>query len=45
MKIKSKVAKYGTRKIIELPKAVRDNFTIGEEVIIEQIVKPASKKD
>ena len=38
MKIRSKVAKFGNeRKIIELPKAVRDNFKIGEEVVIDKV--------
>ena len=39
MKVKSKVAKYGERKIAEIPKAVRDNFKIGEEVTIEKTTK------
>ncbi len=35
MKIKTKVTKFtGDRKIVEIPKAVRDNFEVGEPVII-----------
>ncbi len=35
MKIKSKVSKFtGNRKIVEIPKPVRDNFKVGEEVTI-----------
>ena len=35
MKIKSRVTKFcGDRKIIEIPKAIRDNFKVGESVII-----------
>ncbi len=38
MKIKSKVAKFSNgRKIVEVPKAVRDNFEVGEQVIIQKI--------
>ncbi len=38
MKIKSKVTKFcGERKIVEIPKAVRDNFKLKEEVNIEKI--------
>jgi len=36
MKIKSKVQKWGERRIIEIPKNVRDNFEIGEEVEINK---------
>lgn len=37
MKIKSKIIKFGKeRKIIEIPKAIRDNFEIGEQVTIEK---------
>ena len=32
-----RVVKFGTRKIIEIPKAVRDNFWIGETVIIKKL--------
>ena len=39
MKVKSKVVKYGERKIVEIPKAVRDNFKIGEDVTIEKTKK------
>ena len=39
MKIKSKVTKFtGERKIVEIPKAARDNFKLGEEVNIEKIL-------
>jgi len=41
MKVKSKVAKYGERKIAEIPKAVRDNFKIGEDVTIEKSKQPS----
>jgi hypothetical protein len=35
MKIKSKVSKFsGQRKIVEIPAAVRDNFKVGEDVVI-----------
>ena len=35
MKFKSKVAKFtGERKIVEIPESVRDNFKVGEEVMI-----------
>lgn len=38
MKTKSKVTKFsGERKIVEIPKAVRDNFKLREEVYIEKI--------
>lgn len=37
MKIKVKIAKFGKhRRIVEIPKAVRDNFKIGEIVIISK---------
>jgi hypothetical protein len=36
MKIKSKVAKFGKRKIVEIPKAVREEFKIGEDVVLER---------
>lgn len=37
MKIKTKVVKFtGKRKIVEIPKTVRDNFEIGEEVEISK---------
>ena len=37
MKTKSKVAKFGNeRKIVEIPKAVRDEFEPGEEVYIKK---------
>lgn len=36
MKIKSKVSKHGDdRKIVEIPKAARDYFNVGDEVEIE----------
>ncbi len=45
MKIKSKVTKFcGDRKIIEIPKAARDNFELKEEVIIEKIKNRKSVK-
>lgn len=35
MKVTAKVARFtGDRKIVEIPWAIRDNFKIGEEVII-----------
>lgn len=38
MKIKSKVRKYGKgRKIVEIPKPVRDNFKDKEEVEIRKV--------
>ena len=37
MQIKSKVSKFtGKRKIVEIPKAARDNFKVGEEVLIKK---------
>ena len=37
LKIKAKVVKFtDERKIIEIPATVRDNFEIGEEVIIKK---------
>ncbi len=37
MRVKSKVSKFtGNRKIVEIPQAVRDNFKIGENVIIQK---------
>ena len=45
IKIKSKVSKFtGDRKIVEIPKAARDNFRPGEEVNIEKIPKDANKR-
>ncbi len=36
MKVRSKVVKFGPeRKIIEIPKSVRDNFEIGDEVELD----------
>lgn len=44
MEIKSKVAKFGKeRKIIEIPKAARDNFNSGEEVVIKKWKKMIDK--
>jgi len=43
MKIDSKVVKFGERKIIEVPKAARDNFSIGEKVTIEKKRKEDEK--
>jgi len=44
MRIKSKVAKYcGDRKIIEIPKAARDEFKVGEKVTIEKDRKRLEK--
>lgn len=38
IKIKLKVVKFsGKRKIIELPKVIRGNFRIGEDVFIEKV--------
>jgi len=37
MQIKSKVNKFGDRKIVEIPKSVRDNFAIGEIVYITKL--------
>ena len=38
MKFKSRVTKFGkNRKIIEIPKNVRDEFSIGEKVCIEKM--------
>lgn len=37
MKVKSKIVKFGDRKIVEIPKSIRDNFMIGEQVLIEKI--------
>jgi len=43
MMIKGKVAKFtDNRKIIEIPQSVRDNFSVGEEVIITK--KKSGKK-
>ena len=43
MRVKVKITKFtGGRKHIEVPKVVRDNFEIGEEVFIDQVKK--SKK-
>jgi len=40
MKIKLKVRKSGEeRKVFEIPKAVRDNFEVGETYDFEQIQK------
>ena len=40
MKVKSKVTKFtGKRMIVEIPKAVRHNFKIKEEVYIEKVKK------
>ncbi len=37
MEIRSKVRKFiEKRKVVEIPKSVRDNFEIGEEVIIRK---------
>jgi len=37
MEIKSKVRKFQEdRKVVEIPKAARDNFKIGEEVTINK---------
>ena len=45
MKIKSKVTKFcGDRKIVEIPKAARDNFELKEEVYIEKIKNHKSVK-
>jgi len=45
MEIKSKVTTKGfKRKIVEIPKAVRDNFEVGEEVIITKVEKWRGKK-
>lgn len=36
--VKSKVSRHsGERKIIEVPKAVRDDFDIGEEVEVRKV--------
>jgi len=35
MEIKSKTTKKNERLFIEIPKCVRDNFEIGEEIIID----------
>jgi len=38
MKIKSKVTKFtGKRKIVEIPSSVRDEFKLGEKVIIQKV--------
>ena len=38
MKIRSKIRNYGSgRKMVEIPKSVRDNFEEGEEVIVEKV--------
>ena len=35
MRIKSRVAKFsGDRKIVEIPQSARDNFVVGERVVI-----------
>jgi len=40
MKIKSKIMKFsGDRKIVEIPKSVRDEFMVGEVVKIEKTKK------
>ena len=40
MKIKLKISKFtGDRKIIEIPKVLRDNFEVGEIVFIEKVKK------
>lgn len=45
MKVKSKVVKFtGDRKIIEIPKSVKDNFKIGEPVIITKQNKIKDEK-
>ena len=45
MKIKSKVTKFtGPRKIVEIPKAARDNFKLGEEVNIEKVKEKQNGK-
>ncbi len=45
MKIKSKVTKFcGDRKIVEIPKAARDNFELREEVNIEKIKVNKTKR-
>jgi hypothetical protein len=37
MKIKSRVSKFsGERKIVEIPHSARDNFSIGEKVLISK---------
>jgi hypothetical protein len=45
MKIKSRVSSFGSgRKMVELPKAIRDNFSLNEAVIITKSVAKPSKK-
>jgi hypothetical protein len=45
MKIRSKISSFGGgRMMIEVPKSVRDNFSLREEVLITKAVKKPSKK-
>ena len=38
MKIKSRVTKFGKeRKIVEIPKPIRDNFNVGDKVHLEKV--------
>jgi hypothetical protein len=38
MEIKSKIRKMGDdRKVVEIPKNVRDNFELSEEIVISKI--------
>jgi antitoxin component of MazEF toxin-antitoxin module len=43
-KVISKVRKWGGwRKVIEIPKAVRDEFNVGEEVEVKKVGKSIEK--
>lgn len=44
MEIKTKISKKGERKICEIPKSIRDNFEIGEIIILRQIDKASKDK-
>ncbi len=45
MKIRIKVAKFsGQRKILEIPKSIRDNFRIGENLVVSLYNKKRKKK-